>query len=171
MTLRRSLFALWAALAVLWVGYVLAQPVSYYDDFKALQKYVAERPHDDSADLDDDYTLRQLKDEIYTNIIRHNPGFYLEKARRNDERAVRCGIEIPMALPPVDKPLGHKPARICLLSSSHIVVDCSSFRMGLAKARRGSLAETSRPSTSRFAPALSCRRGALGGVVRLPNFD
>ena len=67
--------------------------------------------------------------------------------------------------------LGREPGRVCPLSSSHIVVSWSSFRMGLAKVRRGSLAETSRPPTSRFAPALSYRRGALGGVVQLPNFD
>jgi hypothetical protein len=65
LTLRRSLFfGLWVALAALWVGYVLAQPASYYDDFRALQNYVASEPHDNPADLDDDYTLRQHKDAM-----------------------------------------------------------------------------------------------------------
>ena len=67
MTRRRSLFALWAALTVLWVGYVLAQPVSYYDDF-------ASRPHHSPADLDDDHTLRRHKDALDAEVIRNNPG-------------------------------------------------------------------------------------------------
>jgi hypothetical protein len=72
MTLRRSLFALWAALAALWVGYVLARPVSYYDDFHALQDYVASSDHD-PPDLDHDYTLRQHKEAMTAAIIRGNP--------------------------------------------------------------------------------------------------
>jgi hypothetical protein len=72
MTLRRSLFALWAALAVLWVGYVLAQPVSYYDDFHALQVSDYVNSHYDPADLGDEELLRH-KRAMTAEFIRKNP--------------------------------------------------------------------------------------------------
>jgi hypothetical protein len=86
--------ALWAALAVLWVGYVLAQPVSYYDDFHALQVYVASSHHD-PADLDDDADIRRHKDALSAELIRSNPGLQdlmRQKLMRNNESSMEDNL-------------------------------------------------------------------------------